>query len=123
MKTILKLSRAQLDQLAAFLHAHPTSRPFVAKDQGAYVGATAGLSEGVVDNCIFYFPGCDPNKDPDWYDTTRKIFGGDDFGEHLERRAILDLADNPEVDLVRFTVTEQDITIEGFTKPAPRQQH
>lgn len=32
---------------------------------------------------VAYASGCDPRKDPDWYETARSLVGGDDFGESL----------------------------------------
>lgn len=113
MKAQLTLKRAQLVQFAAFLISHPKCTPFMAKDQGAYVGA----SNGPDDKCIFYFRGCDPDKDDDWYDTAHRIFGGDDFGDHFDRDTVLKAADNPQVDVLRFVVTSTQMRIEGLSLP------
>lgn len=32
---------------------------------------------------VAYAQGCNPQTDSDWYDTSRDLVGGDDFGEHL----------------------------------------
>lgn len=75
----LVLSKDDATKLLDFCNKHELEEWFVAKDQGAYVGASTG--EG--GNCIFFFPGCDPTKDEDWYDAAVSLFGGDDFGEHI----------------------------------------
>lgn len=73
----LTVEKAQ--KLLDFCIAKGTDEFFLAKDQGAYVGA----SNGPDDNCIFYFQGCDPNKDEFFYENASDMFGGDDFGEFL----------------------------------------
>lgn len=106
----LTLNRAQIDQLAEFIRANSIKQIFVAKDHGAYVGASIG-EKG---NCVFYFDGCDPSKDKDYYDTARTLFGGDDFGEHLDAKSVLDAAGDPRVTKMKFSVTETAITVESF---------
>lgn len=110
MSTSLKLNRAQLDKLARFLRAHPAAPLFLAKDQGAYFGSSVPPF-GPDDKAIFYFPGCDPDKDDDWYDTARAQFGGDDFGENFDHADVLSLADNPACVGMVVTVTKTHIRI------------
>lgn len=73
----ITLGRQDVLKLAAFCRIHFT-HPFVAKDQGAYIGAATSPTN----QCIWYFEGCDPTTDG-WYDKTRELFGGDDFGEFV----------------------------------------
>ena len=54
----LILNRADIDK---FVTEHSIKQIFIAKDHGAGIGEKA--------NCIFYFKGCDPAKDKDYYDT------------------------------------------------------
>lgn len=75
----ITLSLPEVKRLIKFCDDNALTDYFIAKDQGAYIGA----SKGGDNNCIFYFAGCNPEKDADWWDTARDKFGGDDFGEHL----------------------------------------
>lgn len=105
----LNLAREQVQQLIDFCTKHNLTEWFIAKDHGAYIGAVAGAAPAP--KCIFYFPGCDPAKDADWYDTALAQFGGDDFGELLP---VADLVENllpPEVIGLRFVVAPTEISI------------
>lgn len=106
----LTLNRADIDKLAAFVTEHSLKQIFVAKDHGAYVGASVGEKN----NCIFYFKGCDPAKDKDYYDTARTKFGGDDFGEHLDASAVIAAAADPRVKTMKFTITASSIKVEAL---------
>lgn len=79
----ITLKRADVQTLLDFCEKHDKKNWFLAKDQGAYVGAAATV-DGEVENVLFYFKGCDPTKNDDWYDEAHYKFGGDDFGEHFE---------------------------------------
>lgn len=81
----ITLTQDQTQQFARFLCENNLAQWFVAKDQGAYIGA---YSEKTDSNCIFYFRGCDPERNPDWYESTRR-FGGDDFGEYFGKDFVL----------------------------------
>ncbi len=92
----ITLTRADVQKLSDFCAKHGEDKWFLAKDQGAYVGATGGSQEeGTFENCIFYFKGCDPHKDEDWYDEAHYKFGGDDFGEHFEVELLTKFLANP----------------------------
>ena len=106
----LTLNRADIEKFAAFINAHAIKQIFIAKDHGAYVGASIG-EKG---NCIFYFAGCDPSKDKDYYDTARSKFGGDDFGEHLDAKAVTDAAADARVKTVKFTITATTMKVESL---------
>ena len=107
----LTLKRPDIDKLAAFVTQHSIKQIFIAKDHGAYVGASIGEKA----NCIFYFKGCDPAKDPDYYDAARDMFGGDDFGEHLDACAVTDAAADPLVKKLKFTITETSIKVQSVS--------
>lgn len=84
----LTLSRNKIEALVAQCERAGRKEYFLAKDRGAYVGAPSHIKgeQGLV----YYFAGCNPDKDPDWYHTCLDRFGGDDFGvdmpiEHLVR--------------------------------------
>lgn len=106
----LTLNRADMDKFAAFINAHSIKQIFIAKDHGAYVGASIGEKA----NCIFYFAGCDPTKDKDYYDTARSKFGGDDFGEHLDAKAVIAAAADLRVKSMKFTITTTTTKVESF---------
>lgn len=71
-------------ELSEFLERHNRDDWFLAKDHGAYIGATAGSDkDGTFERIIHYFAGCNPDKDEDFYETSCWKFGGDDFGQML----------------------------------------
>lgn len=109
MNVQLTLKRPEINKLAAFIRANKCETVFVAKDQGAYFGASVGADN----NCIFYFQGCDPAKDNEWYETAREKFGGDDFGERLPVQFVLQAADNPSCTTLRVLVTATQIKIQS----------
>lgn len=78
----ITLSKAEVKRLIKFCDDKAITHYFIAKDQGAYLGASKGAEPG--DSCIFYFAGCNPEKDADWWENSSYKFGGDDFGEHLD---------------------------------------
>ena len=123
MTTAITIGHEQVEALAAFLRKHGKSEFFLAKDQGAYIGATGGDRDaGTFENCIFYFDGMDPNRERyagEAWDNARAAFGGDDFGEHLSAAPLFELADVPGFDKT-FTVTVSDVAIEvgGAFRPA-----
>lgn len=82
MAQTFKLTREQALELLAFCQKHKQQEFYVAKDNGAYVGATKTV-KGKLEKRVFYMPGCDPVKNANWYDTARSQYGGDDFGEQL----------------------------------------
>jgi hypothetical protein len=81
----ITLSVADLQRLVEFCAKNELKRYFIAKDQGAYLGASTGKDN----NVIFYFAGCNPEKDANFYDNAHDKFGGDDFGEQLELEHLL----------------------------------
>lgn len=56
---------------------------YLVKDAGTYLMAATEvvLPGDATENFVVYAEGMDPNKDSDYYDTSRRIFGGDDFSE------------------------------------------
>jgi hypothetical protein len=105
----IELSRAQVQQLADHCEKFELKQWFVAKDQGAYVGASAGAEPEKA--CIFYFKGCDPKKDKEWYDTARAKFGGDDFGEMMDVKSLKDALAEKEMTAIEIKVTTRSISI------------
>ncbi|MBB1438565.1 DUF3085 domain-containing protein [Shewanella sp. SG41-4] len=86
--TTASITREQAKALYEFCTKNNLDEWFIAKDHGAYFGATAGSNNaGNFSNSIHYIKGCNPDQDEekegDWYDNAHDKFGGDDFGIHL----------------------------------------
>lgn len=115
----ITLSRSQVQSLVAFCDAAGQTEFFIAKDQGAYVGSSTGAEPH--QQCLFYFKGCDPTKDENFYENARASFGGDDFGEHLPVSHLrAELADSA-VAKVRITVRPTSMSIQGLlAKSSPK---
>lgn len=111
----IELSRRQLKQLVDFCVEHKQTNWFIAKDQGAYVGQSMGMDP--LPKCIFYFPGCDPEKDTDWYETAHAQFGGDDFGEHMELADLQRYLKIPNLLCLEVKVTPSQILLDVFETP------
>tara|TARA_R110000772_G_scaffold2839_2_gene10333 strand:- start:709 stop:1062 length:354 start_codon:yes stop_codon:yes gene_type:complete len=80
----ITLNKKQLIKFSEFMAARGTKQWFMAKDDGAYIGATRGSDEdGDFENMLFHFKGMNPKTNEDAYDNARHAFGGDDFGEHF----------------------------------------
>lgn len=116
----ITLNKTQIDKLSTFAKKHDLKKWFMAKDEGAYVGASAGEAG----NCIFYFKGMNPNVDAEEaYENARYAFGGDDFGQHFEIADIHRLSADPRTSKLVVKVTEASITIDVYTKkpqPTPK---
>lgn len=108
----LTISRADAERLVKFVRDHGKDQFFIAKDQGAYLGYSVGAKPE--QQCLFYFRGMDPSKNPDFYETARYAFGGDDFGEHLPITTIEKMLANPVVKKIRFEVTSRAIKTVGI---------
>lgn len=106
----ITLNSKQVKQLSDFAHKHDLDKFFLAKDDGAYVGANANGEK-----VIFYFRGMDPNKDEDAWDNAMHAFGGDDFGEFLSIEFIHKMALKIEPK-VTIKVTATHIKMDGTFK-------
>jgi hypothetical protein len=106
----ITLSRKEVLELLSFTEKHNLNDFFMAKDHGAYVGASAG-DKG---NCIFYFAGCDPRKDKDFWENSSEKFGGDDFGEMLPVDWLRRVQRDPTIDKMVIKVTKKSIAAEFF---------
>jgi hypothetical protein len=86
MRNQLTLTKAQTNALVSCIETHGHNGFYVAKDEGAYIGA--GNNSAGTGVC-YYFKNCDPNKNPMCWEECRSKFGGDDWGvsfneaEHL----------------------------------------
>ncbi|GAA0189473.1 MULTISPECIES: DUF3085 domain-containing protein [Cupriavidus] len=108
----ITLSRTQAASLVAFCDAAGSNEFFIAKDHGAYVGFSTGSTPE--QQCLFYFKGCNPAKDADFYENARHSFGGDDFGERLPLDALRKALDNPRTEKIRIAVTSKSIRVATF---------
>ena len=87
MTAQITLNKDQIEKLIVAANTTKEKTYFIAKDQGAYLGA--GQKETQV---LYYFKGCNPEINKDlWYDEASYKFGGDDFGEILPIVVIEDL--------------------------------
>ncbi|CAG9186075.1 DUF3085 domain-containing protein [Cupriavidus pampae] len=109
----ITLSRTQVASLVAFCDAAGSSTFFIAKDEGAYVGYSTGATPDK--QCIFYFKGCNPAKDADFYENTLRMFGGDDFGEHMQLSDLRKALEDPAMKTVRIKLTTTSIRMEAFS--------
>lgn len=107
-------------ELSDFLKRHGKETFFLAKDQGAYIGATAGKhGTDTFERIIHYFAGCNPDKDADFYETSRWKFGGDDFGQMLPAQWIHGAAAQEGLTKAVLNVTDAgSITLRTFWKRA-----
>lgn len=120
MRTTARFNREEIARLAAFCKAHNCPTFFLAKDQGAYIGATAGTEKNNdFCNCVLYVDGCNPDVDENWYETARRKFGGDDFGEMLDVRWLDAVLENPKVTALVLVVTPKTIGATGTRRIAP----
>jgi len=121
--TQITLNSKQINEFAAFIIKHNKDKFFVAKDEGAYVGCTHTNEDGTLERVLYFFKGMDPSKekyDGEAYDNAHYAFGGDDFGEFLETKFIVEMSKkiNPSV-TIKITATQ--IKMDGkFKKEAPQ---
>lgn len=106
------LTRSNVQSLVSFCEAAKSNSFFIAKDHGAYVGFSTSPTPDK--QCLFYFNGCYPAKDADFYDNARRSFGGDDFGERLSLADLRKALEDPATKTVRITVTPRTIRLEAF---------
>lgn len=120
----IELERAQVQQLVDHCAKHHILTWFIAKDHGAYVGASCGSEPE--QQCLFFFKGCDPKKDKDFYDNAEAKFGGDDFGENLPIADLQRYLAVPNMVSVRIKVTSKSITMDVMesvpAQPAPKPE-
>jgi DUF3085 family protein len=93
---------AQGEMLVDYVNDKPVTKPVEAPslllvhDHGVYLmsnGQPRDLVSGTSSFCA-YAHGCDPKQDAQWWDVSRALVGGDDFGETLpwaaDIKALLD---------------------------------
>ena len=114
----ITLNTKQVNELAAFLIKHDLKTFFMAKDNGAYVGATAGTTKSSFENVIFYFRGMNPSKDEFFYENADDAFGGDDFGEQLNAEFVIKMS-KKHMPKVTIKVGRTQISMSGSSMKAP----
>lgn len=90
----ITLKIAEAKKLIQFCKDKGLETYFIAKDQGAYLGASKGAEPG--DQLIYYFAGCNPSKDADWWENSSYKFGGDDFGEIFQIAGLAEMIERAE---------------------------
>ncbi|MGA1108249.1 MAG: DUF3085 domain-containing protein [Pseudomonadales bacterium] len=116
----ITLKAKDVRELSGFLNRHNKDSFFLAKDDGAYIGATAGSdADGTFERIIHYFSGCNPEKDEDYYDNAAYKFGWDDFGEMLPAQWMHKAAETDGLTKAVLNVTEAgSITFKHYFKRA-----
>lgn len=108
----MTISKSEVKDFSTFLTNNDLSEFFFAKDQGAYVGATA-VEKGERVSWIKYFAGCNPEKDSDYYDNSRDKFGGDDFGKYFSADFIHKMASRRWKIVVRISPSRISLVGKG----------
>lgn len=111
----ISLSRDDVSAIHTFVVTNNCKNWFVAKDDGAYVGASIGKGQ----NVIRYFPGCDPKKNANWFDKVQRDFGGDDFGEHLDVKLLNEFMANPHAETMKLSVGKTKMTVSVICRTPP----
>jgi hypothetical protein len=106
----IAITREQAASIIDLAERSGESEFFVAKDQGAYLGTNVTI-DGERHSAIYYFRGCDPAKDPEFYERARDIFGGDDFGEHIPVTHLRKFIADDRATEIRFRVNKTGIVI------------
>lgn len=101
----ITISRANVLSLLGLCTRAASTTFFLAKDSGAYIGQNFQGSR-----VLFYFKGCDPTKDADYYDNSRRMFGGDDFGIMLPVQWLQKVADSAQVAKMQINVTSRKVS-------------
>ena len=101
------LSLKETKKLADCIEHYNYDSFYLAKDQGAYVGAGNNATGTGV---LFFFRGCDPQRDPNWYEECRYKFGGDDFGVQFDDIDFVMAARNNRMKL-KFSVSPTSIKL------------
>lgn len=105
--TQITLKAKDVIKFSQFLKRHNRDTFFLAKDHGAYIGATAGSNaDGTFERIIHYFAGCNPDKDEFFDETSAHKFGWDDFGAQLPAEWMHEAAETDCLTKAVLNVTE-----------------
>jgi len=104
------LSRAQAEVLVAFCKKHGQTTVRVANDHGVYVGQTFGQ-----DQCLFYFPGCDPVEDPLWRELVRDRLWDMEICDEVDVEHFEEvLEEDPPYPFVRVAIEQLGTVVDGM---------
>jgi len=109
----ITLTRDDLNEFALFLRKHNVEKWFIAKDHGAYIGATNNEKGDNFQSKLFYFSGCNPDTDEEFYDNARNKFGGDDFGDFFDAAIVHDICADPKAKDMVVVVNKKSINIKS----------
>lgn len=99
-------------ELMRLINAIPAdSELLLVHDQGVYV---MSMAQPVGHRTIVYANGCNPQKDDAWWETSRRLVGGDDFGEPFAKAGELRKHLLAAKHGLRITVTETQFITETY---------
>lgn len=87
------------------------SQLLLVHDQGIYI---MSMSQPVGARTIVYAEGCNPDTDADWWNTSRHLVGGDDFGEPFATAGDVLCALTSTTEGLTITVTDTQFIIETY---------
>lgn len=87
------------------------SQLLLVHDQGVYI---MSAQQPVGKRTIVYAEGCNPENDADWWETSRRLVGGDDFGEEFATAGAVVTMLKAARNGLRITVTETEIKTEPY---------
>jgi len=108
---------ADVRRLILAASARKVSTILLVHDQGIYLMGQ-GMASG--QGPIIYARGCHPRRNPDFWEHSRTLVGGDDFVERFSLEDIRSAMDTPSATALIFTVTSSQITlmVESFVPPS-----
>lgn len=87
MPTVQFTNIPDLTAIVAHFDQHPNAQLFLVHDQGIYLMPASPTFKNETtkegSNWVTYAKDCNPDTDEEWYDNTRHLVGGDDFGENV----------------------------------------
>ncbi len=81
---MLKFKKTELLPLVSAVPAD--SDLLLVHDQGVYI---MSMAQPVGQRTIVYAEGCNPDIDADWWERSRRLVGGDDFGEPFAKAGVI----------------------------------
>lgn len=106
---MLTFKKSELIPLVAAVPAE--SQLLLVHDQGVYI---MSAQQPLGKRTIVYADGCNPEKDADWWETSRRLVGGDDFGEEFATAGSIVTMLKAARQGIRIIVTETEIRTEPY---------
>ena len=106
---MLTFKKEELQKLTAAVPAD--SELLLVHDQGIYI---MSASQPVGKRTIIYAEGCNPEKDDHWWETARRLVGGDDFGEPFATAGTMNKALATAKTGLKIIVTETQFLVETY---------